>query len=392
MATAVLDFDLECLPAHVEGLGTHTHAWILIRYRGYPVGQVSLRVENGELVTRDLRATLCEAAGNDLKSRLVDELLTPLRQSSPRAAGLAATLAICTRERPGDLRTCLSRVIRYLPAGHEVMVVDNHPETDATRAVVESFPGVRYVVEPKPGLNAARNCALRHAEHQIVAFTDDDALPEPEWLPSLLTHFDDRLTLCVTGLTVPLELETEAQELHEQHSPFGRGFHRKVFDSSFFDPMASGHVGAGVNMALRKRVVDLVGTFDEALDVGTPTRSGGDNEMFARILAAGYRIVYEPAALSRHRHRRTRRELRRAFHGYGVGVYAAWTRSLIEERELGVISVALSWLLKRQLPNIVRCLIRPSKYPPLDLVLAELAGCALGPWNYGISKRRCRTP
>ncbi|MCA1627002.1 MAG: glycoside hydrolase family 2, partial [Acidobacteria bacterium] len=97
-----------------------------------------------------------------------------------------------------------------------------------------------------------------------------------------------------------------------------------------------------VNMALRRSAVEQVGFFDEALDAGTPARSGGDNEMFTRILLAGYRIVYEPAALNCHRHRRTWEELRAAIYGYGVGVYAAWTRSLLVEGELSALKVAFN--------------------------------------------------
>ena len=47
-------------------------------------------------------------------------------------------------------------------------------------------------------------------------------------------------------------------------------------------------------------VLETAGPFDERLDAGTPTRSGGDHEMFSRLLATGHRIVYDPAAVSRH--------------------------------------------------------------------------------------------
>ena len=72
-----------------------------------------------------------------------------------------------------------------------------------------------------------------------------------------------------------------------------------------------------------------VGLFDEALDAGTPTRAGGDNDIFYRLLAAGHRIVYDPAALSWHRHRREWPELRRTVFGYGV----AWDESIPAQLE-----------------------------------------------------------
>jgi len=140
-------------------------------------------------------------------------------------------------------------------------------------------------------------------------------------------------------------------------------------------------------MALRRSVLEYVGFFDEALDAGTPTHSGGDTEMFSRILSRGYRIVYEPAALNWHRHRRSWEELRRTIYGYGVGVYAFWTRSLLVEGELGVLRAAPVWFLRYQLRALLRSLFRRPNSLPLDLLLAELRGCLRGPFAYLTSRK-----
>jgi hypothetical protein len=194
----------------------------------------------------------------------------------------------------------------------------------------------------------------------------------------------------VTGLTMPLELETDAQEWHERFSKFGRGYKRRVFDSAWHNPMAFGQIGAGVNMAVRKCVLEYVGPFDEALDAGTITCSGGDSEMFSRILSAGYRIVYEPHALSWHRHRRTWRELRRMIYGYGVGVYAAWTRSFLVQHETAMFRLAMSWLFRTQLPRMFNSVFRWPCAVTFDLSLAELRGCVAGPLIYLRSRQRLR--
>lgn len=238
------------------------------------------------------------------------------------------------------------------------------------------------------GLNAARNRAVREARHALIAFTDDDAIVDRQWLAALLRDFDDPSVLCVTGLTMPAQLDTEAQELFESYSPFGRGFVRRVFDLTRTSPLAVGRVGAGANMALRRSTPDLVGEFDEALDGGTPTRSGGDHEMFSRILASGFRIVYDPAALSWHRHRRGMEELRDTLRGYGTGVYAMWTRALVEEREFGVFKQALAWLRHGQVPELARCLARRPRRVPLGLLAAEWRGCLAGPRAYLTSRRQ----
>jgi hypothetical protein len=137
-------------------------------------------------------------------------------------------------------------------------------------------------------------------------------------------------------------------------------------------------------------VQQLVGLFDEALDAGTPTESGGDHEFFARILLTGYRIVYEPDALSWHRHRRTWKETKKAIRGYGIGVYAFWTRLLIREKELGILKLPYNWFIKAQLPNVVKSTLGRPGSQPLSLLLAELQGCLLGPWKYLLSRRRLK--
>jgi cellulose synthase/poly-beta-1,6-N-acetylglucosamine synthase-like glycosyltransferase len=231
---------------------------------------------------------------------------------------------------------------------------------------------------------------MREATTPVVAFTDDDAAPEPAWLGHLLRPFEDPRVFCTSGLTLPFELETPAQEWFERFSPFGRGFDRVVFDGMRDDPIAVAGIGAGVNMAVRRSVLQRVGEFDEALDAGTPTRSGGDHEMFGRILAAGYRIVYEPRAVSWHNHRRTWADLRATLQGYGVGVYAVWTRRLIYEHELGVLRHAFRWLCYAQLPRLWGALRNGPDSAPLDLVLAELRGCMAGPPAYWKARRQVR--
>lgn len=391
MATAVLDLDLHRLPDGIAGLEGYARALVLIRFRRQPVGQALLPVAAGRIGGAELREALIAAAAEALQEQWLRDFLNWTETLAIDVAPPSATVAVCTRDRPADLQRCLDALQSLPDDGQEILVVDNCPSTDATRCLVAGYERVRYVREDRPGLNNARNRALREARGDVVAFADDDAVPDPGWLRALLPNFADPMVLCVTGLTMPLELETEAQEWFERYSPFNRGFRRRVFDRTNGNPLAAGRVGAGANMALRRSVLHQVGPFDAALDAGTPTHSGGDSEMFSRILAAGYRITYDPAALSWHRHRRTWKELRQTLYGYGVGVYAAWTRSLLVEHEFTAPIVAGNWLLRSQLPALVRSLLRRPDRVPIDLLLAELRGCIAGPRAYLSSQNRRRT-
>ena len=379
MPTAIADVEASELPKELPLDPRYTHAFVLFRWEGVPVGHVLLPVRDNCLTQAQLsEAALRHAARPILRQQLLQYV--GLSDAAPSEL-LRATVAVCTRDRVEDLARCLAALDRLPDDGQELLVVDSASKDGASiRALVARYPRVRYLRLDRPGLDLARNAALRAAAHPIVAFTDDDATPEPNWLRALLRNFGAPRTLCVTGLTLPAELESEAQEVFEQTNGFCRGYARVFHDGTKVDPFMASRVGAGVNMALRRSILDRIGPFDDALDAGTPTRSGGDHDMFARILAAGYAIVYEPAALCWHTHRRSWAELREAVRGYGTGVFAYLSAHTLRG-ELGAASLAIRWLMW-QLLDLVR-----GRNLPRELTRAQLAGCVRGPFAYLKSRR-----
>lgn len=391
MPTAVVEVELKHRSAGIDVPGSYERALVLLRWGGRPVGQLALPVTGGRVPAAAFETALTRWAGWDFwRTWLHDSLGWDEAEPVSSERPLRATVVVCTRERPNDLARCLYALMAMPDDGQEFLVVDNRPAGDSTKRVVASYPRVRYVRQDEGGLDAARNRGLREAKHAIVAFTDDDAFVDANWLRALTRNFGDPLVQCVTGLTLPAELETDAQECFERYSPFGRGYARRTFDSAEMNPMAVGPVGAGANMAVRRSLLDTVGEFDEALDGGTPTRSGGDHEMFSRILAAGFRIVYDPAALSWHKHRRTHAELTATARGYGTGVYAMWTRALLVGREWSVLKQAVAWLRHGQVPELARSLHPRYRRVPIGVLLAELRGCVAGPRAYMASRRALR--
>lgn len=387
MPTAVRDFDLWNGGDGLEGLDGYDRAFVLVRIGGRPIGVVRALLDSSSLSRAEIEGGLSPQA---LWTAQVDRLHQHIGLTEPeRTVAISATVAICTRDRPDDLQRCLEGISRLRPGDHEVLVIDNAPSDDRSMEVAKRFP-VRYVREDRPGLDHARNRAVAEARGEVIAYIDDDATPDRDWLYELLANYRQPLVVGVTGLTMPFELECEAQEQFEDLAPFSKGFERRVFGGQRTNPLAVGRVGAGANMSFRRSVFDVVGGFDNALDAGTLTKSGGDHEMFTRVLRAGYRIVYEPRALNWHRHRRTYAELRAAIYGYGVGAYAALTRALIVDREIGAIAVAWSWFLHDQWPMVRGALRGKTRRMPPDLVFAELKGCMTGPGAYLKMRRRLR--
>lgn len=388
MPTAVLQVDASALPTALQLPHGYARAFVLVRWRGLPVGQFTCEARSGVIDGAALLDAVIDAAGDVIGERRVREFLDweelrPLAEPATRPV----SVAVCTRDRVDDLARCLAALDALPDDGQEILVVDSASrEAAAVRAVVERHPRARYVREERPGLDIARNRALREARHDIVAFCDDDAAVDPAWLRAIARNFGDARTLCVTGLTLPVELETPAQEMFERTNGFARGYRHRVHDGVTDDAFFVSRVGAGANMALRREVLDLLGPFDEALDAGTPTRSGGDHDYFTRILSAGYRIVYDPAALAWHRHRRDWRQLRDAVHGYGVGVWAYLTAQLLRGESRAVL-VAARWM-SWQIYGIVAGVLGRRSHLPLRLAIAEVRGCLAGPAAYFAARRR----
>lgn len=380
--TPICQVDLSAPLAPLQLAEDVRRCMLVFRWHRRVVGRCIVPVTRRAITVRELRDAVNRAAPAAADA-VVDEMVGHDVRAVSGARIPATSVVICTRERPEDLTRALQALAALRPAPLEIIVIDNAPLTDATRDVVAKAPFAKYVREDRRGLNAARNRALREARGEVVAFTDDDAVPEPEWLAGLLPNFADPTVVVVTGLTLPLVLETEGQELFEEHCTFVRGFSRRVFDGQQHNPFAVGPVGAGANMAVRTRVAQQLGGFDERLDGGTPTRSGGDHDLFIRILLAGHRIVYDPAAVSWHRHRRTTEELLDTVYGYGVGVYAMWTGLLLERREVGVFRMAWMWFRQGQLPNMLQ---RRDKFLR-RLTWMEIKGCLHGPFAWHSARR-----
>jgi GT2 family glycosyltransferase len=359
--------------------GTAGTALVVFRYQGSVVGQRELPVRRGVVAASTLRACLPEMAAAIWERAMRDPGTPSL---------IRATVVVCTRDRTDDLARCLKSLSPVLAAGHEVLIIDSCPSNSKTEWLVASYPGVRYVREPRPGAGIARNRGLIEASCEIIAFTDDDARVEPDWLDRLLANFDDPVTAMVTGLTMPVELQTESQVWFERTNGFHRGFRRRTFALDELDPLLAGLTGASVNMAIRKSVLADTGLFDEALGPGTICHSGEDHELYYRVLARGHRITYDPSALVWHRHRREWASLRKTIYGYGVGVFAWWTRAFTVEREWGVLMLAVRYFLGHHVRELVGALSRKPGHVPLDLAWAEFIGALAGPFAYFRSRSR----
>ena len=368
---------------------------LLLRRQGRPIHFSFHELGPGARLGLDeLGRLIAETAGIALLEEAVrDELVSPL----PATPKLAVTVAVCTRARVDLLADCLRSVLAVRPdeGSFEVLVIDNDPPDDATERLVRSLPGVRYAREPLPGLDFARNRALAEAGGELVAFLDDDVVVDRGWLDGLeeaLAENPD--AAAVTGLVLPAELVTRAQILFERRGGFRRGFQKvryagQTLPGNPLYPTGAGIFGAGCNMVLRKKVVQSLGGFDEALDTGPPLPGGGDLDIFYRIVRADYPLVYEPRMLVFHRHRREYAALRRQYWSWGEGFMAFVAKTYrADPPQRPKLRRLIRWWFADQLASLRRSVRRQAVLTP-GLVLAELAGGVVGlTGTYGRSHRR----
>ena len=291
-------------------LDGYSELHILLRWQAIPLGQLRLPVDNDRCSASTLNAAITKTHKHKLVSaqirRRLNQPVDPSRSlqmpcvspdtdSESRADEPLVTVAVCTRDRTQHLKNCLSSLNKLTYSNIEVLVVDNAPATDETKRLVrESFADFRYVNEPRPGLDWARNRAVEQASGEIIAYTDDDVVVDPSWVDALVNVFqEDSAVMAVTGLVLAHELETPAQIYFERYGGFGRGFRRQWFTLDNATRLrqnfhiGAGRFGTGANMAFRRQVFDEIGVFDPALDVGTVTNGGGDLEMYFRVLGRG---------------------------------------------------------------------------------------------------------
>ncbi len=211
------------------------------------------------------------------------------------------TVVICayTERRWPQLRKAVDSVLRQeLPPNQIVLVIDHNP--GLLQRARAAYPQLTVVANTDPrGLSGARNTGVSLARGDIVAFLDDDAVAEPDWLARILTHYDDQRVLAVGGSAVP---DWEGRRPRWLPPEFDW-----VVGCSFTgQPSTTAEVRnlIGCNMSFRRSALEDAGRFDAALGrVGVVPAGCEETELCIRLRQRrpdGV-VLYDPAAAVRHR-------------------------------------------------------------------------------------------
>ncbi len=249
----------------------------------------------------------------------------------------SVTVLICTYNRAENLAETLMALATMRPgAGYrtQVVVVDNN-STDATREVIQRaaaaspFP-VSYLFEARQGKSFALNTGLEAATGDIIALTDDDVVPEPDWLDRIVAAFRTNDITFTFGKVLPRWTTQPPPELlmPRSHEIWGPLAIVDYGDEPMLYP--SGNPGerlpVGANLAFRRDVLVEIGGWRTDLGkVNNTLISGEDHEIFFKLQAAGlYSGLYDPANRVRHlvpASRLTRRYFRRWFYWHGKTLF-----------------------------------------------------------------------
>jgi glycosyltransferase involved in cell wall biosynthesis len=390
----------------------YQRAMCLVRLHTQPLGVVEFQLVEDRTSPHDYIHHIWRALSSKINAHLQQDGLLPVigldtggltGPNTPRCIeereqflthAPFVSIIVPTHDRPERLQACLRSLLALHYPRYEVIIVDNAPSSTATANLLQqtyrNVSQLRYVREDRPGASWARNRGIMAARGELLAFADDDIVVDAYWLVELAQAFSvvDNVA-CVTGLLLPVELETPAQFWIEEFGGFSKGFSRRIFDmmenhpKTPLHPYAAGQFGTGANMAFTAAFLRSVDGFDPALGPATPAQGGEDLTLFFQAVTRGYKLVYEPSSVAYHPHYREYAALRKQIYSYGVGLAAYLMRNVLDNPRLLFdfftrIPYGLYFTLDaRSSKNSKR-----SQHYPKELTRLELEGMLYGPLAY----------
>jgi glycosyltransferase involved in cell wall biosynthesis len=249
------------------------------------------------------------------------------------------SVLVATRNRARTIAPCLNSVAAAFanaePIEAEIIVVDN-ASTDDTASVLKAWASassipVTLLYEPQKGKGRALNRALRAAQGEILAFTDDDCRLSKDYVNDLLRHDAADNELVLRGgrielgdpADLPFTINTD---------PTLKRWQRRMNSARY--ECFRGRIN-GCNMTMRRALVERLGPFDEDFGPGSAIGAGEDTDYIYRAYIAGATLEYVPDMTAVHHHgRKTADEGKELFRGYMVAAGALYVRYLFRHPNL----------------------------------------------------------
>ncbi len=216
------------------------------------------------------------------------------------------SLVFATYKRPDVLLKTLSSFESLNAAGleWELLVVDNanDPKTNAVVGKFFNKLPVQYLVETSPGKNNALNSSLAGIKGELVVFTDDDILANPDWLQQLWEGAQRWPDHKVFGGRIIADWPGEPPFWGDDH-PLNQSLFSLHYPTPEERPYREGDfLPYGPNMAVRREIFDQGYKFDPNIGPTNQTiyRMGSETEFLQRLKDDGYTPVFLPKAVVKH--------------------------------------------------------------------------------------------
>jgi O-antigen biosynthesis protein len=220
---------------------------------------------------------------------------------APEGPWPRVSVIVCTHNGERTLAQCLDRAAAISYPDYEVIVVDDG-STDGSAAVARDR-GATLVQTKHCGLSFARNAGVERATGEIVAFLDDDAYPDPDWLRYVAAGLRSDAYAGLGGPNIPPADDGLVADCVAA-AP-GGPIHVLISDRE------AEHV-PGCNMAFRKSALEEIGGFDERFRV-----AGDDVDVCWRLQESGRALGFSAGAVVMHRRRDSVRRYLKQQYGYG---------------------------------------------------------------------------
>jgi len=198
------------------------------------------------------------------------------------------SVIVCSYNGSRTIGETLAHIERLSYPNFELIVVDDG-STDTTAEIAARFPCVRLISVPNGGLSRARNIGMEAATGEYLAYIDDDAFPDLDWLAHLAENYRKGGYAAAGGPNMP---------------PPGDGFIAECVGNAPGGPLhvmltdtEAEHI-PGCNFSVRRESLAAIGGFDPRYRI-----AGDDVDVCWRLLDKGWQIGFSPAAVVWH-HRR----------------------------------------------------------------------------------------
>lgn len=209
----------------------------------------------------------------------------------------AVSVVILTRDRPREFRALLEALALQRARDFEVICVGRLPRAEDHGAPPALAARLTWLTCAAENISRARNIGAAAAQGAILAFIDDDAAPEPDWLTELAAPFAAPDTGCVGGHVrgrngVDFQWRGGAVNRSGDSAPVAA---QDLLTRDYGDPRGPVLAPLGCNMAVRRVALAEIGGFDERYRYYLD-----ESDLARRLAGAGWRTRFAPAAEAHH--------------------------------------------------------------------------------------------